>query len=192
MQANKHFLHGFVEAIVHGEAFGVPIDRVTQATHLLSNGAAGFFFPFPDFFEEVFTAHGVTIRLVLCSEFALNHHLRGDTGVVSTDLPQGFFALHALVAGEGVLNSVLERVTHVQRAGDIRWWNHDGVTFAGQPVLIRLEVAFLFPLFVPGLFNCAGFIGLIHYSLLLTCWHLKMGASITDFEGGWQMLVGRD
>ncbi|CSA90263.1 Uncharacterised protein [Vibrio cholerae] len=62
-----------------------------------------------------------------CSDLTLNHHLSGDTRVVSTHLPQGIFALHTLTADQSIHNGVLEGVTHVQAACDVRWRDHDAV-----------------------------------------------------------------
>ena len=104
----------------------------------------------------------MAIRLAFGGQFAFNHHLGGDTGVVGADLPQGFFTQHAVIAGEGILNGVLERMAHVQGAGDVRRRNHNGVAFAIQAILIGLEVAFFFPLLVPGLFEGVGLVGLVH------------------------------
>ncbi len=165
VQADKYFLNRFVETVVHGEAFGFPVNRVAQTAHLAGDGAAGVFFPLPDFPGEFFTTQGVTIRLAFSRQFAFYHHLGRNTGVVGTDLPQGFLAQHALVTSQCVLQRVLEGMAHVQRAGDVRWRDHDGVAFSLKTVLIRLEVAFLFPFFVPGLFDGVGLVGFIHGAL---------------------------
>jgi len=101
IQADEYFLHCVRQAFVHSETFFVPVDRVTQTAHLRSDSATGFGFPFPDFFDEGIAAHGVTIRQAGGSQFTLDHHLGGNTGVVGTDLPQRVFALHAFVAGQG-------------------------------------------------------------------------------------------
>ncbi len=99
MQADKGFLNTFVEAIVHGESFCIPVDAVTQAAHLTHNGVAGFLFPLPGFFNKFFSAQFFAAGLALGGQFALYHHLRGDTGVVTAHLPEGVFAFHAVVAG---------------------------------------------------------------------------------------------
>ena len=99
MQANKGFLNGAGEAFIHGEAFGIPVNRVAETTHLLGNGATRFFFPLPDLLNKLLTAHLFAAGLTFGGQFALNHHLRGDTGMVGAHLPQGIFALHAVVSG---------------------------------------------------------------------------------------------
>jgi hypothetical protein len=47
-------------------------------------------------------------------------------GVVHTGLPEHVLAQHALVADQDVLQRVVERVPHMQRAGDVRRRDHDG------------------------------------------------------------------
>lgn len=64
-----------------------------------------------------------------CGNLALNDHLGSDPGVVSTDLPQGVFALHALIADHGIHDGLLEGVTHMQTA----------VTFGGGIMMQKLS-----------------------------------------------------
>ena len=65
--------------------------------------------------------------LALRVELALDDHLRGDAGVIRAGLPQRVVAPHAVVAGERVHQRVLERVPHVQRAGDVRRRDDDAI-----------------------------------------------------------------
>ena len=85
-------------------------------------------------------------------ELALDHHLRGDAGVIRARLPQRRVAAHAVPAREGVHERVLERVAHVQRAGDIRRRQHDAV---GGAIALRRESARGFPTFVDAGFDFA-------------------------------------
>ena len=59
-------------------------------------------------------------------QLALDHHLRGDAGMVHARLPQHVLAAHALEADQDVLQRVVERVAHMQRAGDVRRRDDDG------------------------------------------------------------------
>ena len=59
-------------------------------------------------------------------QLALDDHLRGDAGMVHARLPQHVLAAHALEADQDVLQRVVERVAHVQRAGDVRRRDDDG------------------------------------------------------------------
>ena len=58
----------------------------------------------------------VAVGLLPLHQLALDHHLRGDAGVVGARLPQHVLAAHALEAAQHVLQRVVERVPHVQRA----------------------------------------------------------------------------
>jgi len=114
-------------------------------------------FPFPDFFEEFFASE-VVARDVLRIELALHYDLRGDACMVGARLPQGIVARHAVVAGEGVHQGVLESMAHVQRAGDIRRRQHDAVGGSVGRVA-GLEIAGAFPLGVPAFFDIGRFEG---------------------------------
>src|SRR5690554_740368 len=108
------------------------------------------------------------------SELAFNQHLRGDTCMVGTHLPEGVFLLHSLPTGEGIHNRVLESMTHVQAAGDVRRWNHNTKGFA---LTGGTKVTELFPFFSPTLFYFGGLIGFIKRGFWLSghedsvdCW----------------------
>ena len=60
------------------------------------------------------------VGLLALRQLALDHHLGGDAGMVRARLPQHVAAAHALEAGEDVLQRVVERMAHMQRAGDVR------------------------------------------------------------------------
>ena len=90
------------------------------------------------------------------AELTLDHHLRGDAGVIRARLPQRRVAAHAVPAGEGVHERVLEGVPHVQRAGDIRRRQHDAVEGAIAVVAaMGRESARGFPTFVDAGFDFA-------------------------------------
>ncbi|MND62135.1 hypothetical protein D3C80_534080 [compost metagenome] len=92
-------------------------------------------------------------------ELTLDQHLRGDTGVVGTWLPQGVTTLHAAETDQGVHDRVVEAMTHVQAAGNVRRRNHDGVGIARA---LRGEIILGLPGVVPGSFNSVRLVGLIH------------------------------
>ncbi|MNS56032.1 hypothetical protein D3C72_888810 [compost metagenome] len=129
VQAYEGFFNGFREAVVHGEALAAPVHGRAEATDLTADVAAGFILPFPDFLEKFFTAEVVAV-LAFGFELALHQHLRGDTSVVGARLPQGVATLHAAETDQGVHDRVVEAVTHVQAAGDVRRRDHDGVGLA--------------------------------------------------------------
>lgn len=85
----------------------------------------------------------------------LNHHLGSDTRVVGTGLPQSVFTLHALVANHGIHDGLLEGMTHMQTAGDVRRRDHDAEGLFAF-IAVRLEIALLFPVLVKRLFDILG------------------------------------
>ncbi len=82
--------------------------------------------------------------------------------MVSARLPQGIFTLHALVADHGIHNGLLEGVTHMQAAGDVRRRDHDAKAFLAG-VAIRFKVALLFPVLVERLLDILRVICLVHF-----------------------------
>ncbi len=87
---------------------------------LLDDRAARFRLPRPDALEERLAAHRPAVRLLGLGELALDDHLGRDSGVVGARLPKDVASVHAPVAAEDVLQRVVERVAHVQVAGDVR------------------------------------------------------------------------
>ena len=139
---------------VHGEVLVLPGHRIAHAPHLLRDGGAGLFFPFPDFVNEGGAAQ-VVAGFAFTGELALDHDLRGNAGVVGAGHPQRVFAQHAVVARERVHDGLVERMAHVQRARHIGRRQLNGKrSFAG--VQRRLVHAALLPGRAPVRFQCGG------------------------------------
>src|ERR1019366_1333585 len=85
------------EAGVQGEALAAPIAARAEADHLALDGVAVLGLPLPHALLEFFAAHGAPVE-ALFGQFALDHHLGGDAGVVAAGEPQGVGAGHAVVA----------------------------------------------------------------------------------------------
>ena len=154
VEFDKEGAHRAREVVVHGEALARPVQRGAEAAQLLHDLSAGLCLPFPDFGGEGFAAE-VMPRLALRVQLALDHHLCGNAGVVAARLPQGAATVHALVADERIHDGVLEGVPHVQRAGNVRRRNHDGVGFAAAR---GREMSARFPDFVPFVFDFCGLV----------------------------------
>ncbi|GBE29196.1 hypothetical protein BMS3Bbin04_00207 [bacterium BMS3Bbin04] len=75
--------------------------------------------------------------------------------MIFTSLPVGFVALHPIVTDELVLYGVLERVAHVQNAGDIGRGHHDYIGFLARGGA-GLEETTIVPPFAPVTFNFFG------------------------------------
>ena len=73
-------------------------------------------------------------RLLPLHHLALDHHLGGDAGMVGARLPEHVAAAHALEADQDVLERVVERVAHVERAGDVRRRDDDRVGLGAAPL----------------------------------------------------------
>ena len=154
VQADEEGAHRAREVVVHGEALARPVKRGAEAAQLLHDLSAGLRLPFPDFGGERLAAE-VMPRLALRVQLALDHHLCGNAGVVAARLPQGAATVHALVADERIHDGVLEGMPHVQRAGNVRRRNHDGVGFAAAR---GREMPARFPDFVPFVFDFYGLV----------------------------------
>ena len=89
-----------------------------EAAELAGDRAARLRLPLPHMLEESLAADLGALD-ALAVEVALDHHLRGDAGMVGADHPQRVLAQHPLAAGEDVLKRDVERVADVQRAGDV-------------------------------------------------------------------------
>ena len=164
IEIDEHLAHGAGQSLVHGEAFARPVAGRAEALQLVDDQAAGFVLPLPDAGDELLAAKGAAVGLLALHELTLDHHLRGDTGVIHPRLPQHVAAAHALEAGEHVLQRVVERVTHMQRAGHVRRGNDDG---KGARVLAAGLARGKGPSFLPEAvgrpFDGRGLIGLIEH-----------------------------
>ncbi len=87
--------------------------------------------PLPDPLDELLAAEVVPVCALL-GQLALDHVLGGDAGVVGAGHPERVVALHALPADEDVLERVVQRVAHVQDAGDVGRRDDDGVAAAAR------------------------------------------------------------
>ncbi len=111
--------HRAREALVHGEALARPVARGPQPLQLIGDGAARFRLPGPHPLQELLTPERAPARLLALHQLALDHHLGGDAGVIGAGLPEHIASAHALEAGQHVLQRIVERMPHVQRAGDV-------------------------------------------------------------------------
>ena len=131
VERHEHFEDGFGQALVHGEALAAPVGRGAQPLQLVDDRTARLRFPGPHPVDELLASEVAAADAAL-RELALDHHLGGDAGMVHARLPQHVLAAHALEADEDVLQRVVERVTHVQRAGDVGRRDDDGEGFRAR------------------------------------------------------------
>ena len=163
VQRDEHLAHRVREALVHGEALARPVARGAEPAQLVDDGAARLRLPLPHALEEFLAPHRAAAGLLALGELAFHHHLRGDAGVVGAGLPEHVAPAHPLEAAEDVLQRVVERVPHVQHAGDVRRRDDDGEGLcAGAPGAARLEGAGLFPDGGNARLDGGGVEGLVH------------------------------
>ena len=74
------------QTLVHGEALAAPIGRSAERAELAGDGAAQLRLPLPDPRDERVAPESVAIE-TFRFELALDHHLRGDPGVIGAGLP---------------------------------------------------------------------------------------------------------
>ena len=98
------------------------------------DGAARLRLPGPHLLQKLLAPERAPVGLLALHKLALNHHLGGDAGMVGTRLPQHILAAHALEAAQHVLQRVVERMAHMQRAGDVGRRNDDAIGFRRQPL----------------------------------------------------------
>src|SRR5215831_11986739 len=127
IKIDEHLEHGLAQALVHGEPLAAPIARGAKALQLIDDGTAALGFPLPHVLDEFVATDLMTPRLLSLHHLALDHELRSDAGVIRARLPQDVLAAHALEPAEHVLQRVVERVPHVQRARHIGRGNDDRV-----------------------------------------------------------------
>ena len=113
------------QPVIHGEAGARPVAGRAEAFQLPEDRALGFALLLPDALDEGLAAHVGAADIAFLGQFALDDHLGRDPGMVRARLPERVIALHALPADQHVLQRVVERVAHMQRARDIGRRDHD-------------------------------------------------------------------
>ncbi len=144
--------------LVHGEALARPIAGAAEALELIDDDVAVLVLEGPDALEELVAAEVAAGELFVLTQFALDLRLGRDAGVVGAGQPQHFFPLLAGAAGQDVLDRVVEDVSEVQDAGDVRRRDDDrvGGLVRGR---IGLETFPVDPSGVPLGFHLLGFVG---------------------------------
>ena len=146
----------------HRKGVARPVTGVAKAFHLVDDGAAFFGLPFPDLGQEFVARHVAAFAALFGHQFLFDLQLGRDTGVVLTGLPQGVEPAHPVPTHQDVHDRVVERVTHVQRAGDVRRGQHDRKRLIARRVCAGLECAGLFPCRVQACFGLGGVKGFFH------------------------------
>ena len=129
-QVEESVTHGLRADRVEREALAAPVAADAEALELAGDAGFVFVLPFPDAFHQGVAAN-VVAGLVLVLEKALfDDCLRGDTRVVRTRNAQRVAARLAAVAYQNVLERIVERMSQMECAGNVRGRNHDRERFA--------------------------------------------------------------
>ena len=170
VEIDEHLEDGLGQPLVHGEALAAPVARGAEALELVDDGAAALGLPRPHLLDELLAAQRAAVGLLPLHQLPLDHHLRGDAGVVRARLPQHVLAAHALEAAQHVLQRVVERVPHVQRARHVGRRDDDAVGLGlGALRAAGLEGLGLHPLRVDARFDVGGLIGFLEHEDAKSC-----------------------
>ncbi len=172
VQFDEHLHHRARQALIHRETFARPVAGRAEALQLIDDDAAAFGLPLPDPLEKSGAAHVAPARLLPLHQLPLDHHLGRDAGVIGARLPQHVAAAHPLETAEDVLQGVVERVPHMQRAGHVRRRDHDGerprVAALRAP---GLERAALLPDAGHAAFDIGGLVVLLDHGNAIRLWN---------------------
>ena len=151
-EVNEYLPDGFGVFLIHREAFAVPVTGAAQLVELVDDDAAVFFLPFPDFFQEGFTAQVMAALSRRLLEVLFHPYLSGDSGVVRARQPQGFISFLARAAHQDVLDGVVQHMAQVEHSRDVGGRNDDGVgrLFRSR---VSLETTFFNPAGLPFFFH---------------------------------------
>ena len=144
VKLDKHLAHRARAALVKGEALAGPVTGGAQLFELPRDARLVLVLPMPDPLEEFLPPQVVPGQALLLAQALLHLDLGGNAGVVGARHPQRVVALHPLVAHQNVLQGFVQRVTHVQLSGDVRWGNDDRKVL-GPFVRVGREIALVAP-----------------------------------------------
>ncbi len=123
--ADEGLPHRSHVTLVQGETFAVPVAGTAEPFQLADDGAPVLLLPLPNAFLESLSPQFLP-RGPLRGEHALDHVLRSYAGVVVSRQPERRVTLHATAADDEILQRVVQRMAHVQRAGDVGGRYDDG------------------------------------------------------------------
>ncbi len=146
VELREDFGDGLRAAFVERETLAPPVRGVTEHALLVDDRAAVLLLPFPDALDERLAPEILPALAFLLQRF-LHDVLRGDARMVRAGQPEGVEAAHPAPSHEYVLDRLVERVPHVENAGDVRRRDDDRIRLA----LARLcmETTVLFPEGIP-------------------------------------------
>ena len=176
VELDEDLHHGGLHLVVlgvfltHGETLARPVTGGTEAAQLGHDLPTAFLFPLPDALEESLPPHIPAGWFLPLGQLSLDHHLRGDACMVGTGLPEHAVAEHALIAGQHILQRIVERVADMQAARHIGRRNDD-TERVGVRVVLRLEGPGFFPVRIDAGFGLCRIEGLVHHDTRISKGH---------------------
>ena len=130
-------------ALVQRKSLPLPVAGATQLSHLLLDRAAVFFLPGPSSLQKLFSAQIFLFLAFFLPDPVYDLDLRSYAGVIAARQPQCAVALKTLETDQQILQSLIQRMTHMEFSCDIRRRHHDGkrffrMIFAGSKSSVRL------------------------------------------------------
>ncbi len=163
VEVDEHLLDAARILRVHGEPGAGPVAGSAERAELLEDDAAVLLLPFPDAVDQGIAAEVIAVPdLAGLAEGFLDDVLGGDAGVIGAGEPEDLLAFHAGLAGEDVLDGVVEDVAEGEDAGDVWGRDDDGIGRAcwRHAGWVCGETALFHPEVVPLGFDSLRFVGL--------------------------------
>ena len=145
VEGDEHLEHGLRIELVEREALGIVIARGAKPLQLLDDRPSVLLAPAPHALDERLAADFLAAS-ALVLERALDLCLRRDPGVVGAEDPFRSLSAHPVRADQAVLDRVVQRVTHMQRAGHVWRRDRDRVVVLGRTRGLGVEQSRLEPL----------------------------------------------
>ncbi|OQA40785.1 MAG: hypothetical protein BWY49_00692 [Candidatus Omnitrophica bacterium ADurb.Bin314] len=119
IERDEGFAHGLRKTFVHREPLAGPVAGSAETTELIRDGRTVGVLPRPHLFEEFLTSE-IPAGLLFLRKLFLNNVLGRNARVVHARNPERVVPLHPVPADHDVLDGVVERVTHVENARNVR------------------------------------------------------------------------
>ena len=91
-----------------------------------------FLLPFPNAFLELLASEVEAAFFSFLLDLLFDHDLCGDAGVIGARQPEDFLAIHPSLAGEDVLDCVVQHMSHVQHPRHVGRRDDNGIARLGR------------------------------------------------------------
>ncbi len=160
-QADEERHHRPDVLVVHREPLARVVERRAEAPVLAHDGAPRPLEPVPRPLDERLAADLLT-RRALGDELLLDDVLGRDAGMVVARLPQRVEAPHPVPPDEHVLHRAVQRMAHVELAGDVRRRDADDERVLAPAARAGAVEALRLPRLLPAPFDARGVVQAVH------------------------------